>query len=45
MMNVDGTRLPLAWNGSRPLHERVPGRRVRLRVFYRAASVFAVGGQ
>lgn len=43
MMNVNGTRLPLVWNGSKPLHEHIPGQRVRLRVFYRAASVFAVG--
>jgi hypothetical protein len=43
MMNVNGTRLPLEWNGSKPLHEHIVGQRVRLRVFYRAATVFAVG--
>ena len=43
MMNVNATRLMLAWNGSKPLHEQHAGESVRLRVFYRDATVFAVG--
>lgn len=43
MMNVDSTRLMLAWNGSKPLHEQHVGESIRLRLFYRDATVFAVG--
>jgi hypothetical protein len=43
MMNVSGTQLQLEWNGSAPLHTQHAGQRVRLRMFYRDASIFAVG--
>jgi hypothetical protein len=43
MMNVNSTRLMLAWNGSKPLHEEHAGNLVRLRLFYRDATVFALG--
>jgi hypothetical protein len=43
MMNVNATRLELAWNGSTPLHEVHGGKQIRLRIYYRDAAVYAVG--
>ena len=43
MMNVSSTRLALVWQGAGPLHEQHAGRLVRLRMFYREATIFAVG--
>lgn len=40
-MDADGPRLPLKWNGTSTASLR--GREVQLRVFYRDATVFAIG--
>ena len=45
MMNVNGTRLELTWNGSAPLHEVHGGEQIRLRVYYRDAVIYAIGAQ
>lgn len=41
MVNVEGTHIPLVWNTSAP--GPVAGAAVRLRIYFRAATVFAVG--
>lgn len=44
MTDVDGAQLPLAWNGTSSEALGVkPGTPVRLRIFFRAATIYAVG--
>jgi|EP01049_Picozoa_sp_SAG25_P012304 hypothetical protein len=42
MMNVDGARLPLRWRGGRD-SSSLEGRRVRVRIYFRDAYVYALG--
>eukprot|EP01043_Picozoa_sp_COSAG02_P053908 COSAG02_NODE_6023_length_3869_cov_1.528382_3_plen_53_part_00 len=44
MMNVNGTRLPLVWNGTSALEQHaVVGKEVALRLFFRDAIIYAIG--
>ena len=44
MMNVNGTRLPLLWNETSAQEKQAAiGKRVRLRLFFRDATIFAIG--
>ena len=44
MMDVNGTRLPLRWNSTTAEQRQAAvGKRVRLRLFFRDATIFAVG--
>ena len=44
MMDVNGTRLPLRWNSTTAEQRQAAvGKRVRLRLFFRDATIYAVG--
>ncbi len=40
-MHVDGTRLPLTWGGK--TGSEMTGKEVQMRVYYRDATIFAIG--
>ena len=44
MMDVNGTRVPLRWNSTTAQQRQAAvGKRVRLRLFFRDATIYAVG--
>lgn len=43
MMNVDGLRVPIAWKGALPAAAPKAGAQVRLRFYFRDATIYAFG--